>query len=226
MGTITVGSAQPNGPAGTVTVTGTGGAEAAPDLTLVTLGVETRAASVDAAYSAAGAALASVTEALRAGGVAAADVRSTGLNVRADYVWREGEGQQVAGYVASSSLGVRLRDAAAVSGLIGEAVRAGGNAVRLNSLHLTLADDSAVRERARAAAWEDALQAARQFAALASAGLGRVLSVTEHAPGQVPVPLAGFQRASAAESIALEPGTSRVETAVTVMWELASLAPA
>jgi hypothetical protein len=42
----------------------------------------------------------------------------------------------------------------------------------------------------------------------------------------VPVPLAGFQRASAAESIAVEPGTSRVETAVTVMWELASLAPA
>lgn len=207
-------------------MTGTGWAEAAPDLTLVTLGVESRASSVDAAYSAAGTALASVTEALRARGVAAADIRTTGLNVRADLVWREGEGQKVAGYVASSTLGVRLRDAAAVSGLIAEAVRAGGNDVRLNNLQLTLADDSLARERARAAAWEDALQAARQFAGLASAGLGGVLSVTEHAPGQGPAPLAALERASLTDAIAVEPGANRVETAVTVVWELHSVEPA
>lgn len=208
-------------PAGTVTVTGTGWAEAAPDLMLVSVGVECRAAAVDAAYSAAGAALAAVSAVFRGHGVEAADIRTTGLNVRADLVWREGEGQQVTGYVAASTLSVRLRDMAAASGAISEAVRAGGNAARLNGLQLTLADDSAVRERARDAAWQDALRAAQQIAGLAAATLGRVVSATEHSPGQGPVPLAGFQRASAVESLAIEPGESRVESAVTVVWELA-----
>ncbi|SLJ92796.1 hypothetical protein SAMN06272721_101502 [Arthrobacter sp. P2b] len=208
------------GGAGTVTVTGTGWAEAAPDLMLVSIGVECRAASVEASYSGAGEALAAVIAVFRSAGVAAADTRTTGLTVRADLVWREGEGQQVAGYVAGSTLSIRLRNLASASGTISEAVRAGGNDARLNGLQLTLSDDSAVREQARAAAWQDALRAAAQFAALASATLGPVVSVTEHHPAQGPVPLAGIQRASAVESLAIEPGESRVETAVTVVWEL------
>lgn len=208
------------GAAGTVTVTGTGWAEAAPDVMLVSVGVECRDRSVDAAYSAAGAALAAVTDVFRSRGVAAADIRTTGLAVRADLVWREGEGQQVAGYIAASTLSVRLLDVGTASGMIADAVRAGGDKVRLNNLQLTLSNDFAVREQARAAAWQDALQAARQFAGLASATLGQVVSLTEHSPGQGPVPLAGIQRASAVESIAIEPGESRVDSAVTVVWEL------
>ncbi|TLM84984.1 DUF541 domain-containing protein [Pseudarthrobacter sp. NamE2] len=205
---------------GTVTVTGTGRAGAVPDLLQVSIGVECRAAGVEAAYSAAGAALAAVTASLHSKGIVAADIRTTGLNVRADLVWREGEGQQVAGYIAASMLEVRLRNVESASGAISDAVRAGGNHVRLNSMQLALADDSSLRERARAAAWQDALRAGQQFAGLASATLGRVVSVTEHPSGMAPVPVAGLQRASAVESIAVEPGETRVETTVTVVWEL------
>lgn len=205
---------------GTVTATGTGWAEAPPDLMLVSIGAESRAAAVASAYSAAGEALEAVAAAFRAHGTAAADIRTTGLTVRADLVWRDGEGQRVAGYVAAGTLDVRLRDMASAAGVISEAVTAGGNDVRLNSLHLDLADDSQARERARAAAWEDALRAGRQFAMLASATLGRVVSVVEHGPAQGPVPLAGLQRASAVESVAVEPGQNRVQAAVTVVWEL------
>lgn len=205
---------------GTVTATGTGWAEAPPDLMLVSIGAESRAAAVASAYSAAGEALEAVAAAFRAHGTAAADTRTTGLTVRADLVWRDGEGQRVAGYVAAGTLDVRLRDMTSAAGVISEAVNAGGNDVRLNSLHLDLADDSQARERARAAAWEDALRAGRQFAMLASATLGRVVSVVEHGPAQGPVPLAGLQRASAVESVAVEPGQNRVQAAVTVVWEL------
>lgn len=213
------------GRTGTVTATGTGWAEAPPDLTLVSIGVECRAPAVAAAYSRAGEALAAVTAVLRSHGTASGDIRTTSLNVRADLVWREGEGQQVAGYVASGTLGVRLRDMASAAGVISEAVTAGGNDVRLNSLHLALSDDATAREQARTAAWEDALRTGRQFAALASASLRRVLSVTEHVPAQGPVPVVGLQRASAVESVALEPGENRVETAVTVVWELDNALP-
>lgn len=216
----TTGNNYHQGHPGTVTATGTGWAEAPPDLMLVSIGAESRAAAVAGAYTAAGEALEAVAAAFRAHGTAAADIRTTGLTVRADLTWREGEGQQVAGYIAAGILGVRLRDMASAAGIISEAVRDGGNDVRLHSLHLTLADDASLREQARAAAWEDALRTGRQFATLASATLGRVVSVVEHGRAQGPVPLAGLQRAAAVESVAVEPGETRVEAAVTVVWEL------
>ena len=206
--------------AGTVTVTGTGSAEAAPDLMLVSVGVECRAGSVQEAYAAAGGALAAVGSALRGRGVAPADLRTAGLSVRADLAWRDGEGQKLVGYVAAGSLLVRLKDLSSASGTVSEAVRAAGDAARLNSLQLVLSDDSAIRAQARDAAWEDALHTAGQYAALASATLGRVLSVTDQRPASGPVPLAGLQRTSATESLAVEPGENRVDAAVTVTWEL------
>lgn len=206
--------------AGTVTVTGTGSAEAAPDLMLVSVGVECRAGSVQEAYAAAGEALAAVGSVLRGRGVALADLRTAGLSVRADLAWRDGEGQKLVGYVAVGSLQVRLRDMGSASGTVTEAVRAAGDAARLNSLQLVLSDDAAIRARARDAAWADALRIAGQYAALASLTLGRVLSVADQRPASGPVPLAGLQRASATESLAVEPGENRVEAAVTVTWEL------
>jgi len=206
--------------AGTVTVTGTGWAEAAPDLMLVSVGVECRAETVTEAYAACGEGLAAVASVLRSRGVAPADIRTAGLAVRADLAWRDGEGQKLVGYVASSSLTVRLRDIGGASAIISEAVGAAGDSVRLNSLQLVLSDDSAVRAEARDGAWHDALRAAGQYAGLASASLGRVLSVTDQRPAAGPVPMVGLQRASATEGLVVEPGANRVEAGVTVTWEL------
>lgn len=208
------------GAAGTVTVTGTGSADAAPDLVVASIGVECRADSVGAAYSRAGAGSEAVASAFRRHGVLDADIRTAGLNVRADVSWREGEGQRVTGYVAASTLTVRLRAAGSASAAISDAVGAGGNDVRLNGLELTFSDDAAVRARAREAAWLDAASTARQYAQLASARLGRVLSVEDNVPLRGPVPLAGMQRAASVESIAVEAGDSTVAMSIIVVWEL------
>lgn len=205
---------------GTITVSGHGWAEGAPDLTFVTLGVECRNHSVDGAFSAAGGALAAVSDALRGGGVADSDLQSSGLTVRADLMWRDGEGQQVAGYVAAATLTARLRNLHAAPALLAAAVTAGGNNARLNNLQLAVEDPASLRERARAAAWEDAARSANQLAALANATLGSVVSVSEQPTAGGPAPLAGLQRVSAAESMPLEPGRCREEAAVTVCWEL------
>jgi uncharacterized protein len=207
----------------TVTVTGTGSADAAPDLMVVSIGVECRADSVEAAYSRAGTSSEAVASAFRRHGVEGADIRTVGLNVRADVAWREGEGQRVTGYVAASTLTVRLRAPGSASAAISEAVEAGGNDVRLNGLELTFSDDAAVRARAREAAWLDAASTARQHAGLASAQLGRVLSVADNVPAQGPVPLGRIQRAASVESVAVETGDSTVNASVTVVWELQDL---
>jgi uncharacterized protein YggE len=128
----------------TVTVTGYGTAEAAPDLLTLAVGVECRRDNAGDAVAAAGAASAAVTGAVRSRGVESRDIRTSGLNVRADVAWQEGRGQQVTGYVASSMLSVRLRDLPAGSGVIAAAVEAGGNDVRLDGVQLGFADATAV----------------------------------------------------------------------------------
>ncbi|MFJ6027385.1 SIMPL domain-containing protein [Pseudarthrobacter sp. NPDC092424] len=205
---------------GTITVSGHGWAEGPPDLAAVALGVECRSGSVDAAFSAAEASLAAVSGALRGAGAADGDLQSNGLTVRADLAWRDGGSQEVAGYVATATLAARLRDLQSVPAILAAAVAAGGDNIRLNSLQLCVEDAAVLRERARAAAWEDAVRSAGQLAALAGATLGRVVSVAEQPAAGGPVPLAGLQRMSAAEGIPLEPGLNREEAAVTVSWEL------
>ncbi|MFD0047066.1 SIMPL domain-containing protein [Pseudarthrobacter scleromae] len=214
------GATRGNASPGTVRVSGAGSAEAAPDLAVVSIGVECRADSVGHAYARAGAGSDAVTASFRRHGVADSDIRTSGLNVRAELAWREGEGQRVTGYVAASTLTVKLRDLGSASAAISEAVDAGGNDVRLNGVELTFSDDAAVRARAREAAWLDALSTATQYAQLASARLGRVLSIAEDGPARGPVPLPRMQRAAAVESLSVEAGDSVVDAAVSVEWEL------
>lgn len=204
----------------TVTVTGTGTAEAPPDLLTISVGVECRRESVAAAYADAGAAAAAVTDALRQHGLGDSDLQTTGLNVRPELIWRDGEGQKVAGYVASSVLTLRLRQVAAAGSVIAAAVEAGGDDVRLNGMDLGFADESAVAARARTAAWQDALATAGQYAALASARLGAVISLTEHPAAPEPVMRPRIQRSAATEAIGVEAGHASVSASVTVVWEL------
>lgn len=204
----------------TVTVSGSGTAEAAPDLLTVSIGVECRRDDVGAAYAAAGRAAAAISAVLREHGVPDPDITTSGLNVRAEVVWKEGQGQMVTGYVASSVLAVRLRDVPGSSDVIAGAVAAGGNDVRLNGLELGFADPAAVTAQAREAAWQDALAAARQFASLAGAELGPVVSVTQQPGPPGPIPVAKMQRAMAADSVGIEAGQSSVSATVGVVWEL------
>ncbi|WLQ05467.1 SIMPL domain-containing protein [Arthrobacter oryzae] len=204
----------------TVTVTGSGTAEAVPDLLTVSIGVECRREDVGAAYAAAGQASAGISVVLRGHGVGDQDISTSGLNVRADVVWKEGQGQTVTGYVASSILSVRLRDVAGSSEVIAGAVAAGGNDVRLNGLDLGFADPAGVTAQAREAAWQDALATATQFASLAGTELGPVVSVTQQPGPSGPIPVAKMQRAMAVDSVGIEAGQSSVSATVEVVWEL------
>jgi uncharacterized protein YggE len=191
-----------------------------PDLLTLLVGVECRQENVGEAYGAAGRVSAGITAALRARGVDSRDISTSGLNVRAEVNWQEGRGQTVSGYLASSVLRVRIRELAAASAMIAEAVAAGGNDVRLNGLEFGFTDPAAVTARAREAAWAEALVAAEHLASLAGARLGKVLSIAQQPGYSPPIPVAGLQRTAAVDSLTLEAGESSVSATVDVDWEL------
>lgn len=204
----------------TISVTGSGSAEAAPDLLTLSIGVECRRDNVSAAYGDAGRTSAAITAALRDQGVEGHDITTSGLNVRAELNWQEGRGQTVSGYLAACMLSVRIRALASSAGILAAAVAAGGDDVRLNGLELGFADPAAVTARAREAAWADALTTAGHFASLAGASLGKVVSLAQQSGYPAPIPVAKIQRAAAVESLTVEAGESSVSATVEVVWEL------
>ncbi|MET3367362.1 SIMPL domain-containing protein [Arthrobacter sp. M2012083] len=205
----------------TITVTGTASAQAVPDLVTLTLGVETRRDTAAKAYDDAGKAANAVAASLRAAGVSDADLRTSGLNLRADLVWVEGQGQKVTAYVASTNLQVGIRSQADAPAAIAAAVAAGGDHIRINGIEQGFADASSVTARAQEAAWQDAVARAEQYASLASARLGQVVSISQEPLHGGPIPLGGMVRASfTAEALPVEAGESSVSASIKVEWEL------
>jgi len=205
-------------PRESVTVLGSGTAEAAPDLIVATFGSEARAGTVAEALDGSVRALTEVIAALRAGGVGDSDLATGSASI-----WPiEDQQGRVTGYRASQQLTARLRDLARAGALAGEAIAAGGDAARLHGLAFELSDGREVRERARAEAWQDARAKAGQLAALAGRTLGRVVRVREDGQPQ-PFPrqrlaFTASHRESAAMPI--EPGTTTVTVLIEAEWAL------
>ncbi|PXX54068.1 hypothetical protein DFR70_12549 [Nocardia tenerifensis] len=215
---------------GTITIFGSGTARATPDLMRVTISVECRASKVAVAYSRAGERVAGVTRSLRSDGVAGKDIATSGLSVHTETVWTEGQGNRITGYLASTSLTVALRELGddadpGPATIIANAVEAGGDDVRLGGLNLTFADQDSLLERARDAAWENAVAKAEQFAGRAGRALGTVLEITENtsaAPPSIPqVKAVSFaMEYSGAAPVPVELGESEISAGIRVTWQL------
>jgi uncharacterized protein YggE len=181
----TVAAAGDRAPA--ITVSGTGTVEGTPDVLSLSLGVEVRRPQAAAAMDGASAAMRHVIAALRAHGIATADLQTTGISVQGDYSY-DGKGQsRIKGYVAAQQLTAKIRTVGAAGAVIQAAIGAGGDAIRLNGLSFSLSDDSALMVRARDKAFAQARAKAVQYAQLAGVTLGGVQSVSDAVVGSQPV---------------------------------------
>ncbi len=204
---------------GTIKVVGQGRAEGPPDVCRVGLVATALRGSVAAALADSEQAARRVREALAAGGVEARDAATSTVTVRAEEDYSGQRGPRLLGYRAEHGLDVVLRDLTSAGRLLGDAVAAGGEAVRLQDVSFAVEDDADLRAQARAAAWADALRAGEQLAGLAGTGLGSVRAIAETGGyGGGPRPMAA--RAMGAAEVGLEPGGVGVQVALTVVWEL------
>jgi uncharacterized protein len=162
-----------------------------------------------------------VRAALTGLGVSPADAATVGLAVNAEQVWTEQHGSRVTGYRSDHELLVTLREMAAVGRVLGEALVAGGDDLRLSGVEFVVEDDAELRRLARADAWADALARAGQLAQLAGRALGPVLRISEEA-GFTGMPKMRSQAfAASAVDVAVEPGSVNVDVTVSVQWALA-----
>ena len=209
--TATTGPAQ-------VTVTGTGTVSGTPNQLVLSMGVQVNATSVGPALQQANQAVRQVTAALRARGVAAPDIQTSGLSIQPNY----GSDSQVPnGYGVSESLTATLRQLSVAGAEIDAAVRAGGNATTVDGISLNLTDTSSLMARARAAAVADARVKAAQYAKALGQPLGPVVSVADQSSAE-PFPFATPAAAGAPRAaVPISPGTQQLSVSITVVYALA-----
>jgi uncharacterized protein len=223
-----VAAAQTPSPAATATtsnviaVSGLGQVAGTPDTLLLQLRIESRGADVTAALGAANTAVTKVVAAIKANGVAARDIKTSGLSVQPDYRY-ERETQRLIGYIATQSMSVKLRDLNKAGTAVSAATEAGGNSVRIDGASLDLDSDSDLVVAARANAFAEAKAKAEQYAKLAGRGLGQVSSVTESVSNPpVPTPYNMSDQSAEAKlaAVPIQPGSQEVEVRVEVVWTL------
>ncbi len=200
-----------------IKVRGVGRVGRTPDSATVVLGVETQAATAGEAQGLASTRMRGAIQALIADGIAAHDIstRQVSLSQVFDY---SGDTPRPAGYQASQSLGVRVRDLARLGPVIDTAVGAGANQV--SEVTLELADPASARSEARDLAMADARRTAAALAQAGGVRLGLPISIREG--GRDTSPPQHMFRAKAEMAMSAETpiaaGETDVEVSVEVTW--------
>lgn len=194
-----------------------------PDTLRLDLSVVASATSVSEALASANRSASAVQKSLLDNDVAKKDLQTSGLNIQPEYDYSNNSSPRLKGYQVTESISARLRDMSRAGDVIGKAVSAGGNTVRVNGISLDLEDTGALVSSARDKAFADAKAKAEQYARAAGRSLGDVISISEDVTTPSPIPMPyGLNAASAKDmaSVPIEPGSQDVSVSVTVLFEL------
>lgn len=203
----------------TVTVTGNGRASAAPDLAILSIGVEATRPTAKQAMAGQTTAAEALLDVLHKQGIEDRDIRTDSLSLAPVYTQSTNGDSKVTGYQAGQSFSVKVRDIDRTGQVIGAVNDATGNAGRINGVVFDVADPSGLRAKAREAAYRDAYDKASQHARLSGHRLGRLVSLSE---GESVRPGPGAAPGVSADepSVPLAPGEIEEQVTVSAVYEL------
>lgn len=200
---------------GRATVAGT------PDTLRLDLSVVATGASVSGALSSANRTAGAVQTSLLGNGVQKKDLQTSGLDIQPSYDYPSGGPPRLKGYQVSESVSAKLRDLGKAGDVIGKAVRAGGNTLRVNGISLDLEDSGSMVSAARDRAFVDARAKAEQYAKAAGRSLGDVMSIAEDVSTPSPISMPyGLPEAAKSAAVPIQPGSSNVSVGVTVVFSM------
>ena len=219
------------GPSG-IHVNGKGSASAAPDIAVISLGVESLEDTAAVARANAATAIQGVMTVLSEAGVAEADIQTRYFNISPRYqqvqVERceesaegdddsEATGEMVCykvwegrlmGYSVSNQLSVKIRSLDNAGTIIDQVTETAGDLMRVNGISFNIEDPQPLQDEARANAVADMKRKAEMLAELSGVKLGRLVYLNEGTSYAPPQPLytraesAAFGAAGAATLIA------------------------
>lgn len=187
-------SAQQHG----IWINGIGSIDVEPDVAILSVGVESREATVSEAREAAAVALQAVVDAVIAAGVAVDDIKTTSFQISPQVIYREvhdvnGSYRQpeIIGYFVSNQLSVTIRDLDEVGNVVDSAAENAGDLVRINNIQFAVDDTSQYAVQLRQLAAVDARAKAEIYADAMGVQLGSLIFLTETGSSAPHVAFAG-----------------------------------
>ncbi|MEL6748265.1 MAG: SIMPL domain-containing protein [Pseudomonadota bacterium] len=172
----------------TISVTGTGVVDTAPDMALISLAVTHEAKTAGAAMAQVSDDMTALLARLQTLGLDGKDIQTNRLSISP--VWdnrryENGQAPRITGFVASNGLSLRVRDLGALGGILDAVITDGAN--EMSGLRFTVDDPKPHQDAARARAVADAMNKAQQLANAAGVTLGPLRTMSEHGGGRAPV---------------------------------------
>jgi uncharacterized protein len=190
----------------------------APDMASIHLGVTSEAKTAAEALSANSARMSQMMAALRAAGIPAKDIQTSGLNLNAQYVYVQNEPPRPNGYQASEQVTVLVHDLPRLGAAVDATVRAGANQV--NGIGFGLADPTSAENAAREQAVRALQVKADLYARAAGYRVSRLVSLSEGGGTDVGRPPVPMMAAARMQSVPVAPGELTVRVEVTGVYEL------
>ena len=212
-------AAQPPGPPPAVIVTnGEGLVKRAPDRAWVTIGAESRARTAAEAQRLNTDAMTAVLERIKAAGIPADAVQTTGYNLQPEFDYANGK-QTLRGYVARNQVQVRVDTLAKTGDDVTAAVATG--ATNVSGVRFDLKDRDAVEREALRLAVQDARGRANSVASGGGVAIDRVIRIEEQrdmidGPRPMPMNMAMMRQEGAQAAVPLEAGEIEVRARVTL----------
>jgi uncharacterized protein len=207
---------QDNSPAVIVT-TGEGVMKQAPDRAWVTIAAESRARTAQEAQRLNTDAMKAVVEKIKASGIPADAIQTTGYNLQPEFDYANGK-QTLRGYVARNQVQVRVDPLSKTGDVIAAAV--GTGATNVSGVRFDLKDRDAVERQAVTLAVRDARGRAEAIAAGAGVQISRVVRIEELRDGDIgqprPMGMAVMRSEVAQAAVPIEAGEIEVRARVTL----------
>jgi len=208
---------QPPPPPPAVIVTnGEGIIKQAPDRAWVSIAAESRARTAQDAQRMNTDAMTAVVDKIKAAGIAADAIQTTGYNLQPEFDYANGK-QTLRGYVARNQVQVRVDALAKTGDIIAAAVSTG--ATNVSGVRFDLKDRDSVEREALRLAVRDARRRADAAASGGDVAIERVIRIEEQrdvVDGPRPMPMAAMRNEAAQAAVPIEAGEIEVRARVTL----------
>lgn len=207
-----------------IAVYGEGRVVVSPDMATVTVGVDTRQASLAEAQAEATAMMTAIIEAATEAGVEEDDIQTVNYSVSVLQNYDEnGIAVAILGYLVSNQVQLTIRDIEGLGALLETVVGAGANSIY--GISFANSDPTEAASQARRAAVEDARVKAEELAAAAGVELGEVQVLEETSSvNQPPMPFQGGGGADmsqrAGSPVPIQAGTGEVVVQVRAVFAI------
>jgi uncharacterized protein YggE len=201
----------------TISVTGTGTVDAAPDMATLMIGVTTQGSTAAEALAANSTATDAVIARLAASGIEPRDMQTSNLSINPNWTGYDSSTPTISGYVASNMLTVQVRALDTTGAVLDAAVADGANT--LNGMTFGLADPEPSYNEARTEAVADARARAELLARAAGVKLGAIVSITDVGAMTDPAPM--YREAAASSAVPVVGGALALVANVAITWEIA-----